>query len=86
MKNKFTTLKGTIVCAEFSGGLNASGEHVDYMRVKIGDVGLYAEIPSLADTDYDEPNCKAFEVLGNKINELAKEKGIDLDWYNPIFG
>ena len=78
-KNEFS-IDGTKVKAEYSGGQSRNGDYaVDYILVTIGETELYAEMkPMKKDAD-------TFLALQSAIDVQAKEKGIDLDSYCPLF-
>lgn len=69
------------VKAVYENGQSRYGDYgVAYMLVNIKGIELYAETTPLDDED------KEREMLSAEIARQAEEKGIDLDYYNPIFG
>lgn len=68
------------VKAVYENGQSRYGDYgVAYMLVNIKGVELYAETTPLDDEDRES------EILSAEISRQAEEKGIDLDYYNPIF-
>ena len=68
------------VKAIYGNGQSRYGDYgVAYMFVNIKGIELYAETTPLDDED------KEREILSAEIARQAEEKGIYLDYYNPIF-
>ena len=78
-KTEFSIDK-TNVKAEYSGGQSRIGDYaVDYILVTIGETELYAEMKPM------EKDSDTFLALQDAIDMQAKEKGIDLELYCPLF-
>lgn len=72
--------------ADYAGGCSRSGNYaVDYMRVEIAGIELYAEIP-VPDDDTPEKESKRYDELVDKIDHEAFKKGVPSEllyyWYD----
>ncbi|WP_305084683.1 hypothetical protein [uncultured Dubosiella sp.] len=71
---------------DYAGGCSRSGNYaVDYMRVEIAGIELYAEIP-VPDDDTPEKESKRYDELVDEIDHEAFKKGVPSEllyyWYD----
>ena len=72
---------GAHIVGEYGREIREDGEF-EYDHIFINDIELYAETPVI---EGDEEWGGAFLIVTDETDRQAKEKGIDLDLYNPIY-